>query len=159
MKQKMKKFFDFVKKYIDKILYGAGLLFALISVLLMFAPAGVLDFITTRVNFTGAQMAFGYTEHDLTVFAASANILTYILLFIGIIAAVIGIFGKFGKIPCLVSAGCLLLGGIFYFCMVPFCSSDLQSGLALGAGAIAGGIFALLASLCCLANLIFKPKK
>lgn len=149
-----------LKKNIDKLLYGCAALLALVAILLMFAPASVVEAFGKQTTYTGAQMAFGYETHGLTVFGASANILTYILFALGLIFATLGIFAKSCKYPCYIAIACLLLAGIFSFCVVPFCVTEGDKGLLnLGAGAICSGIFGILAALACAANLVIKPKK
>lgn len=149
-----------LKKNLDKILYVCAAVLALVALFLMFAPASVVEILGSKTTYTGAQMAFGYENHGLTVFSASANILTYILFAIGMVSAILGIFAKSCKYPCYIAIACLLLAGIFSFCVVPFSVTDVDKELLnLGAGAICSGVFGILAAIVCAANLVIKPKK
>ena len=150
-----------LKKNLDKILYGCAALLGLVAILLMFAPAAVFNLVEVHTPYTGAQLAFGYkNDLDITLFSASANIVAYILFAVGIVAAVVALLGKFGKIPCFVAAACFLIAGILSFCVVPLSSTQIDKAyFTLGAGAVCSGIFGILAAVACAANLVIKPKK
>lgn len=159
-----------MKKFgLGKILACVAAVLGLVAFFMMFAPAaGIKD---TDTAYTGANLAFGCKEFvgvgslgkDVEVFKFSfMNFLTYLLVIVGIVFAVLAFLGKLGKISAIVAAVCFLVAGIFFFCAVPFCApatdnaelaKKAKEGLSLGAGAIVGGIFAIISALASCATL------
>jgi hypothetical protein len=168
-----------IKKYLDKIVAIAAIVLAIVSLCMIFAPAATNS--DLDLSYTGANLTFGYTYEttllgtkiSTKVFDFSANIVTLILLVVGIVALVLALLGKFTKVTPIVAAVALLVAGIFFFLMIQFCSPNTSSlsgdakteaiknakeALTLGAGAIVGGIFAILSALAS-ASLLFIKKK
>lgn len=165
-----------MKKHLGKIITCVSVVLALVALLLMFAPAAVSN---TGIDktFTGTDLAFGYKEKsalgEAKLLGASANILTYILLVIGMGCAVVAVLGKGGKILPIAAAVCFVVAGVLFFCSVQLCmpypemdSGDLKDelvkktkeGLDLGAGAIVAGIFSLLSGIAALVPVFVKFK-
>jgi hypothetical protein len=166
-----------IKKNLDKIVALAAIVFAVVSLLMIFANAAVQE--STGHTFSGANLIFGYTETtellgkkiSTTIFNFSANFVTFILLIVGIVAVVLALLGKFQKIATIVAAAAFIVAGVFYFLMIQFCSpyttltgdnaakyvQTVKDSLTLGAGAIVGGIFAIVAGLAS-ASLLFIKK-
>ena len=149
---------------------------ALVAFFLMFAPAAS----NSGGSFTGAQMAFGYSESGevlgstVTVHILNfsfMNFLPYLLLLIGMAFSGLAAFGKLSKIAPFIAAACYLVAGVFLFCVIPFCSpsvntsiggiddnyiKNFKDALSLGTGAIVAGIFALLSALCSVCPFFIK---
>lgn len=150
---------------LGKILACVAAVLGLIAVLMMFAPA--LSGKNLNTSISGAKVAFGYSEEsilgDIKVLNFSfMYFLAYLLAIAGIVFAVLAFLGKLGNISAIVAAACFLVAGIFFFCAVPFCAPAYDSeilvktfkeGLTLGAGAIVGGIFSIIAALASCATL------
>lgn len=174
-----------MKKFLTlrNILACCAAVLGLVAVLLMFAPAISLksDFKSAYSTFTGAQVAFGYTEHgklvDVEILKFSFGyFLPFLLALAGIIFAVLALFGKLGKISGIVATACFLIAGIFFFCAVPFAAfgegamnlyatvvgmfgsvSKMNSLFTLGGGAIVAGIFSIIsAALCAISTFVIK---
>ena len=126
-------------------------------------------------------MAFGYsksgevlgstvTAHILNF--SFMNFLPYLLLLIGVAFSGLAAFGKLGKISPIIAAACYLAAGVFFFCVVPFCSpyvdkngigaindeyvKQFKDALSLGAGAIVAGILGILSALASVSTLFIK---
>lgn len=153
-----------MKKYLNKILIACSIILALVAIFMLFAPAITYTPIKTPVIYTGAQAAFGYKEPNtgLEILKASANVVPYILLLVGVVFSVIAALGKFTKFAALVAAGCLLVAGVFFFLTVQL-SSPVATGMKevyeLGVGAIIGGVASLLAALTSAAAAVVKAPK
>lgn len=121
---------------------------------------------------SGLQITFGYSEDKVSVLNFSiGNFLTYVFVIVGLVFAVLALLGKLGKIAPIVSAAAFILAGIFFFCALAFTSvyvGELTGDAAskasetfkkmyqLGAGAIVGGIFSILAGGAMVAKLFIK---
>ena len=154
--------------------YALGaIVMALVAFFLMFAPAAS----NSLTSYTGAQMAFGYSKSSEVLGSVPVlnfsflNFLPYLLLLIGIVFSGLAAFGKLSKIAPFIAAACYLVAGVFLFCVIPFCSPSVNSGiggiddnyiknfkdaLSLGTGAIVAGIFALLSALCSVCPFFIK---
>lgn len=139
------------------ILTVVAAVLGLVAFFMMFAPA-----LTSKLgDYKGTEIAFGSGEK----IAASAYMLAYILVIIGVVASVVAVLGIGGKIVPLVAAVCLLVGGIFFFLpaslAMPYTgelSGDAKDKyvelfregvkeMDLGAGAIVGGILSILGAV------------
>lgn len=147
---------------------------ALVAILMMFAPAAYAEVLKEKVNYTGVQLTFGYSEkvlgQSVAVFNFSANIIAYILAAVGIVFAILKALGKLEKISGFIAAGCFLVAGVFFFLVIPFCAPNVadlgdatadaiklvKDGLHLGAGAIVAGILSLLAGLAATSTVFLK---
>ncbi|MDE6001079.1 MAG: hypothetical protein K2G96_01990 [Clostridia bacterium] len=173
-----------MKKYLGKIITGVSILLALVAFFMMFAPAAVASVEvlgkTVSNSYTGSNLAFGLTEStevlghtvEAKIFAASANILTYILLFAGIVCAVVAILGKGGKIVSFVAMACFVAAGVLFFCSIQLCApytefegdakkdyiKAIKESLDLGAGAIVGGVLSIVAGAAALVPIFVKSK-
>ncbi len=169
-----------VKKNLGKIITCVSILFALVAFFMMFAPAAVAEVLGKTQSYSGIDLAFGYVNKtdalvgtvETRIFSASANILTYILIAIGIVCAVVSLFGKGGKILPFIAVASLIAAGVLYFLTIQLCApytklegdlkdeyiSTIKEQLKLGAGAIVGGIFSVLAGVAALVPLFVKSK-
>jgi hypothetical protein len=168
-----------IKKYLDKIVAGVGIVLAIVALCMIFAPAATNS--DANVSYTGANLIFGYSSKTTIlgktittkVFNFSANFVTFILLVVGIVALVLALLGVYKKITAIVGFAALLVAGIFYFLMIQFCVPDagsftgdaaaevvktVKENLTLGAGAIVGGILSILAALCSASLVVIKSK-
>lgn len=159
-----------MKKFgLGKILACVAAVLGLVAFFMMFAPAATYKVLNTTESYSGSQLAFG-AKAESGFGTASAevlkfsfmNFLTYLLVIVGIVFTVLAFLGKLGNISAIVAAVCFLVAGIFFFCAVPFCvpaveNADLakkaKEALSLGAGAIVGGIFSIIAALASCATL------
>lgn len=167
---------------LSKIITCVSIALALVAFFMMFAPAAVAEALGQTKSYTGANLAFGYTYKtegllgtvETKIFSPSANILTYILIVIGIACAVVSLFGKGGKIVPIIAVAALVAAGVLYFCSVQLCApytgelegdakadyiKNAKEQLDLGAGAIVGGIFSILAGAAALVPSFLKSKK
>lgn len=163
-----------MKKYLTlgNILVCSAAVLGVISFLMMFAPAisYTVDAGAFKVtqSFTGAQIAFGYTEKsevlgqtiEAQIFKFSfMNFLPYLLTLAGIVFAVLSLFFKC-KYIAPVAAVCFLVAGVFFFCAVPFTVPAVEGGTmegyTLAAGAIVSGIFSILSAALCVVPIFVK---
>lgn len=167
-----------MKKFgLGKILACVAAVFGLVAVFMMFAPGATYKVLNGTDSYSGAQLAFGYTaKADAGILGTAStevfkfsfmNFLTYLLALVGIVFVVLAFFGKLGKISPVVAAVCFLVAGIFFFCVIPFCSPAAKNAdvvkatkdaLSLGAGAIVGGVFSIIAALASCATLFVNKK-
>ncbi len=162
-----------MKKYltVGNILLCLAAVLGLVSVLLMFAPSitSTVEILSVKStsSFSGARVTFGYTETpentklSIQIFKFSfGNFLPYLLALVGIVFAVLAIFGKLGKISGFVAAGCFLIAGILFFCAlaftVPAAKDADMKGYTLGAGAIVSGILSLISAALCVVPVFLK---
>lgn len=165
---------------LGKIISLVAIVLGIVAVCMLFAPAAVAEALGQKTSYSGANLAFGYTYKtevlgntvETEIFNASANIVTYILVLVGIVFAVLSLLGKLGKIAPFISAAAFLIAGIFFFCSVAFCSpytnltgdakteyvKGIRENLSLGAGAIVGGILSILAAISSAAAAVVAKK-
>lgn len=161
-----------MKKFgLGKILACVAAVLGLVAVLMMFAPA-LSGGKNSDAAISGFKVAFGYSEKTVLGDANILNFsfmyfLAFLLALVGIVFAVLTFLGKLGKISPIVAAACLLIAGILFFCAVPLCNPNIESkelvkafkdALSLGAGAIVGGIFSIIAALASCATLFVGKK-
>ena len=159
-----------MKKNLGKIITCAGVVLALVAFLMMFAPA--ISYKSEHVDaITGAQVAFGKKD----TLAASAYMLAYLLLIVGIVPAVLAILGKGGKIVSIVAAVCFVAAAIFFFLPMVMVMPNvgklegaakdkavesfrniLKETADVGIGAIVGGILSILAAAAVAVPLFLK---
>lgn len=162
----MKKHFT-----LGNILLCCAAVLGLVSILLMFAPAISYTVLKETYTYSGAQVAFGYSETSkignvtAQVFKFSAYVLPYLLSLAGIVFAVLAFLGKLGKISGFVAAGCFLVAGIFYFLAVAFCApavgnadmvAELKKAYTPGAGSIVSGILSIISAALCVVPAFLK---
>ncbi len=168
------------KPQLGLILSLVAIVLGIVAVFMLLAPAAVAETLGQKTSYSGANLAFGYTYNtdailgavEVKVFNASANILTYILVLVGIIFALLALLGKLGKIAPFIAFVAFLLAGIFFFCTVAFCSpytsltgdakadevKQAKEALSLGAGAIAGGVMSILAAVSAVGSALLAKK-
>lgn len=167
-----------MKKYLDKIILGVAIVLALVAIFMLFAPAVVAK--EGDGSYTGFEAAFGKKgTHpllgDITMLDASAAMLPFLLLIIGVCVAGVAIWGKGGIIMPIAAAAIFVVAGVLYFMMGLLLSPHyyeaykalgiadksayvkyLRENFTVGYGSIVGGIFSILAGLACVAPVILK---
>lgn len=148
-------------------LTGIAVVSALVAFFLMFAPSVGNDV----GSFTGAQVAFGYSESkgplNIEILRFSfMNFLPYLLILIGLAFSVLVLLSKLFFISKIVSAGCYIAAGVFFFCAAEFIlpagleNADIiaafRDGLSLQAGAIVSGVFSFLAGFTAILTIFMK---
>ena len=164
------------KKFgVGKIVACISAVLGLIALIMLFVPQLNYKSATGLVNgepLSGLQITFGYSEKDIQILNFSfGNFLTYLLVIVGIVFALLAVFGKLGKIAPIVSAVAFVVAGILFFCahaMMAVNVGELSGDAAdkaaqvikdrytLGAGAIVGGVFSLIAGVGALFKLFIK---
>ncbi|MBD5632099.1 MAG: hypothetical protein HDP34_02570 [Clostridia bacterium] len=160
---------------LGKIVACVAAVLGLAAIIMLFVPQLSYKSVTgldKGDSLNGLKITFGYKEKDVAILNFSVgNFLTYVLALVGVVFAVLAVFGKLGKIAPIVSAAAFIVSGVFFFCAHTFMMvnvgkltgdaaaavSDTFKGLyTLGAGAIVGGILSLLAGLAMAAKLFIK---
>ena len=130
------------------------------------APAVVYDsVIGENVSYSGWKCTFGCTEKfmlgggEVEVLSFSfLNLLTYILLLVGIVAAVLAFLKPDMALLGYVGAACFVGATVLFFCACPSTAfagikdTEIADLLSLGAGAIVGAILSILAVLAAAAS-------
>lgn len=132
------------------------------------APAVVYDsVIGENVSYSGWKCTFGYAEKYSTVLGSGEvevlsfsfwNLLTYILLLVGIVAAVLAFLKPDMALLGYVAAACFVGATVLFFCACPSTAfagikdTEIADLLSLGAGAIVGAILSILAVLAAAAS-------
>lgn len=170
------QFKEFIKTHARQIVGCITIILGLVSVLLIFAPALILNEKYAETlggsKISGATVAFGSSSSGLVV---SAYMIAYILPAIGIILSAVALFGKGGKIVPGIAALCFFVGGIFHFLPLALATPDLNDieGEAkleflrlfrkvlretsqVGAGGVVGGILSILAAAVSCATMSIK---
>lgn len=150
------------------ILCGVAAVFGFIAAMMLFAPA-----ITPKAggeSISGSEIAFGKEALMGMGMGVSAYMLPLFLALIGVVCVAVSAFGKGGKAVTIVAAVAFVGAAICYF--LPFQMATVDFGEAgdlltsdqkseatkafrdslkeagkLGAGAIVGGIFAIIAAV------------
>ena len=136
-------------KKVIKFLPLIAAVLGLVAVIALFLPAIVLE---SGDKFPGFTTAFGYKKDTpmgkVPMLGFSfMNLLTYILVIVGIVCAVLTYLNKGGKYVAWIGAICLLIAGIFFFCVQSFATVEyepLKTVWSLGFGAILAGISSIL---------------
>lgn len=147
----------------------ASVILAAVAVCMIFLPA--ISYAKANgeaVNYTGLQVTFGFSETQASLGSASyvtewfkfsfMNLLTYVLLIVGIVFAVMQMNKKQSKLFTLITAACFVVGGVFMFMVVNYSIVGAgqvtgatlldKQNMSLGIGAIIGGAAACLAGAC-----------
>lgn len=150
------------KKILKWILYGAAAVIGLIGAMMLFAPALKVDSFLGTETTSGATIAFGNKDEG---FAVSAYLLPFFLALIGVALVVVAALGKGGKVVPIAAAVCFVVAGALFFLPKQFAMADLsdvpEAGKEqvkelfkadmdlcdIGAGAIVGGIFSIIAAV------------
>lgn len=115
----------------------------------------------TSSSFTGAQLAFGYSESEgaLSVTVLSFNFMAFLAFLLPVIGGLIAVLFKNGLITKIVSTACFVVGAVFLFSMVGFApigmSEEMAAGLenvdaTLGVGCIVGAVLSIIGGAICL---------
>ena len=158
---------------IGQILTLSAILLGIIAFVMVFLPAVAIKDSETAYN--GLQVAFGYSEENIlggtTTYLQFSfmNLLTVILVLVGVVFTVLGMLGKGSKFANLISGVSFIVAGVFFFLSVAFCipeegfsniigffGGNIKDWLVLGVGAIIGGILSILAGAACLGNVVLK---
>lgn len=111
----------------------------------------------TSYSYTGAQLAFGYTEESVTIL--SFNFMAFLAFLLPVIGGLIAVLFKNGLITKIVSTACFVVGAVFLFSMVGFATigmSDFQLAIveqlnpSLGVGCIVGAVLSIIGGAICL---------
>lgn len=161
----MKKFLN-----LKSILCCVAVVFGLIAAFMLFAPALTSE---GETALKGSEIAFGKKEEGIKFLEASAYILPLALSLVGVILAVVALLGKGGKVVPVVAAVCFLGAAICYFLPIQLLNlytgeltgdlktqyvkgvkDTLKEACDLGAGAIVGGVFGIIAALASVAVVV-----
>ena len=148
------------------ILAAVAALFALVAILVMFAPA----INATGDTYTGFEITFGAKRSAVVATAtvlkfSFGNFVPFILAIAGLVLALLGILGKGGKLVSFIAAGLLVAAGVLFFCALPMTMPNVDSndaadlirkGYELAAGPIVSGIFSILAGAAMLFRVFVK---
>ena len=160
-------------KLIGLISRALSVLFALMAVLMIFAPAIKMTVGQEVVEYTGWDITFGLTESVVLVGAQQIfvfsfmNLLTYLLASLGALSAILTFLKLGNKKVTFVAVVSLLVAGILFFFAVKFCmpgdnfgtqlggllGTNPKQGLTLAMGAIVSGICSILSALA----ILVKP--
>lgn len=160
------------KKKIDLgiIATAVAALLGVVAVIMLFLPAiAVVDSDTT---YKATEIIFGLKKTEpiigeVVYFEFSfMNLLTYILVAVGVVFTVLGYLGKGSKFASLIATASFLVAGIFFLLQVAFCipgkgiedfvsgmgsllgkETSIKDSLKLAAGPIIGAICSFLAAV------------
>ena len=148
-----------------------SVLLGIAAIVMLFLPAIAINAQDGTVTYTGLQLAFGYSETPIKFGSYSAtivyfnfsfmNLLTYILVILGIVFTVLGAMGKGGSFASFIAALVFIVGGVFFFMQTSLCIPGdilayIKDSFVLGVGAIIGGIASILAGICSLAKIVLS---
>lgn len=157
------------KKKINYLIPGAiALVLGIAAFCMMFLPAVIYtaDFglAETSYSYTGMQITFGYSETigsgalSATATILSFNFLGLLAFGLPLIGGILALIFKNGLIGKIVTTACFVVGAVLIFSIVGYATvgmSDAQKTIvenlnaAMGAGAIAGGIIAIVGAVVC----------
>lgn len=152
-----------LKKFAPIIAIVLGVL----AIIMIFLPALKLTAGSESETYSGLKATFGYKESyggiSVTIFKFSfGNLLTYILVIVGIVFAVLAMLGKLGKIAAIVAAVAFLVAGILFFLATKMISGaegvseTIDAYGSLGIGAILGGIICIIAAIISVVPVFIK---
>ena len=160
-----------------KLFLAIALLFGIASIFMILLPA--IKVIDNDTAYTGLQVVFGY-ENKETLFGSTIttpilefsfmNLLTYLLVIVGVITLILNLIGKASGLLSLISIIALIGAGVLFFLTANFTMpvvGDIGSFLGntveeireyyqLGIGAILGGVFSILAGVSQLLKSLIK---
>lgn len=171
-------------KKVKKFAPVAAAVLALAAIFLLFAPVVAFEVGDEVVSYNGWQAIFGLSETksglggEVTIEYLKfsfMNLLTLILLAVGIVLAVLSFLGKGNKFFAFIAVACFIVAGVFFFLTVAFTvaggaystnilgqelsQAEAKKGWTLGAGAIIGGILSILAGLAAATPIALKLLK
>ena len=163
------------KKFgLNLILSGSAIVFAIVTIILLCAPAMVYTGKLTENTVTMASVAFGNKDAGLAF--SFLAFLPYILVLAGIVLNVISILGKGGKILPIIATVCYVAGAILLFLVMQTYCVVIPEGLegelknayientkkvineayTLGLGAIFSGVLSLVSAGLSLTTVFVK---
>ena len=148
---------------------GIALLFGIAAFCMMFLTAvsysrdGVL--VDTSYSYTGAQLAFGYTESigegalEVSTTILNFNFMAFIAFLLPLVGGILALLFQNGLVTKIVTCACFAVGAAFLFSMVGFATIGMEEfqqavveelSASLGVGPIIGAILAILGGVVCL---------
>lgn len=150
-------------------------LLGVVAIVMLFLPAVVLS---EDVSYNGWQVMFGYTETN-KVFGSEMktevlafsfmNLLSLILVAVGVVLSVLTFLGKGNKFFALIAAACFIVAAVFFFLTLTFATAGkgltldgtlaqekIKEGWKLGAGPIIAAICSILAAGTAVAPALLK---
>ena len=140
----MTKFLNFLEKS-SKII---GIIFGIATLIMLFLPAIKVG--DTQTTYSGLQVVFGYKDGETIIKFSFWNLLTYLLIVVGIVFLVLDLIDDSNYFLALNSAVAFIAAGILFFFTISFTMPAVEvmrETFSLGIGAILGGIFALIAGV------------
>ncbi|MDE6667236.1 MAG: hypothetical protein K2K38_02675 [Clostridia bacterium] len=165
------------KKFgLNLIFSGSAIVFAIITIILLCAPAMTYTGKLTENSVSMASVAFGNKDDGLAF--SFLIFLPYLLLLAGIVLNVLNILGKGGKILPIVATVCYVVGAILFFLVMQTFCIAVPEGLEgelkdayikhgkeliteacdLGLGAIFSGVLSLVSAGLSATTLFVKNK-
>ena len=148
---------------------GIALIFGIAAFCMMFLTAvsysrdGVL--VDTSYSYTGAQLAFGYTESigegafEVSTTILNFNFMAFIAFLLPLVGGILAVLFQNGLVTKIVTCACFVVGAVFLFSMVGFATIGMEEfqqavveelSASLGVGPIVGAILAILGGVVCL---------
>lgn len=148
---------------------GIALIFGIAAFCMMFLTAvsysrdGVL--VDTSYSYTGAQLAFGYTESigegafEVSTTILNFNFMAFIAFLLPLVGGILAVLFQNGLVTKIVTCACFVVGAVFLFSMVGFATIGMEEfqqavveelSASLGVGPIIGAILAILGGVVCL---------
>ncbi len=139
---------------LKKIAPILALVFGILAFVCMFLAAVKMEVNGQTGTTSFMNVTFGSDEDALAF--SFGNFVTFLLVIVGLVFSVIALIKKLGKVSPIVAAAAFLIGGILFFCAKSFMKFDSALGdyadmmkeyCKLGAGAVLGGIAAIIAAV------------
>ena len=147
----MYKFLDFL----DRSSRVIGAILGVASLIMLFFPAVTVA--DTQTTYSGLQVVFGYKDGETILKFSFLNLLTYLLIVVGIVFLIFNFINSTNYFLALYSAIAFIVAGILFFCTISFTMPEvavMRETFSLGIGATLGGIFALIAGGAYLINAL-----
>ena len=149
-------------------------LLGVVAIVMLFLPAVVAG----ENSFNGLKAVFGWTKTTKSIVGtietemlkfSFMNLLSYILVAVGVVLSVLTFLGKGNKFFALIAAACFIVAAVFFFCTIPFTvvadgwnklasaiGGNIKEGWKLGAGPIIAAICSILAAGTAVAPALLK---
>lgn len=106
-------------------------------------------------SYTGAQLAFGYSENSVTIL--SFNTMMFLAFLLPLAGGVVGLLSGKSFILKIVATACFVVGAVFLFSTTAYATLGLsdtfefakQANISLCAGPIVAGIVSILGAVVC----------
>ena len=146
---------------------GIALLFGIAAFCMMFLTAvtysndGLID---VSYSYTGAQLAFGYSETvgsgalEVSTTLLTFNFMAFIAFLLPLVGGILAVLFQNGLVTKIVTCACFAVGAAFLFSMVGFATIGMEEfqqavveelSASLGVGPIIGAILAILGGVVC----------